>query len=129
MLVTGLQASGKSTLAAMAGDHLGAAVLGWDWVMAGLRLSPHSRPMIDDSWSDMVCREVGWTLVWQLATSELRRGRSVVLDGVARPEQIRRTRQLAAEEAADCVIVHTRCDNEPIQRIRIETRRRGIPGW
>ena len=129
VLVTGLQATGKSTLAAMAADHLGAPF--WPGIGSWPAYGCHhrTRPVVDDAWSDVVRREVGWTLVWQLATAELRRRRPVVLDGVARAEQIRRTRELAAEEAADCVIVHTRCDDETIQRARIETRTRGIPGW
>ena len=37
LLITGPPGTGKSSLAERAADHLGAAVLGWDWAMAGLR--------------------------------------------------------------------------------------------
>ena len=127
VLLTGLQGYGKSTLAAIAGDHLGATVLAWDSVMAALRLTPHTRPLIDDM--DLVSRrEVGWTLLWQLATSELRRERYVVLDGIARADEVRRTRELAAQHQADCLVVHARCDDLTMQKSRID-RKRAIPGW
>jgi sugar phosphate isomerase/epimerase len=52
-----------------------------------------------------------------------------VLEGVARSEEIRRTRDLAAEYDAECVVVHARCDDVAVQRARIDGRDRGIPGW
>ncbi len=128
ILVTGLQGSGKSTVAGWAGGHLDAVVFGWDWAMAGLARCPDLQTVLEDM-DRLAYRRVGWTLLWQLSTAELRRGRSVVLDGMARAEEVARTRQLARSHDAISMIVVARCDDLPAQRARIEGRRRDIPGW
>lgn len=87
VLVTGVPGSGKSTVADDAAHLLGAAVLAHDWVMGGLR--PFSA--IEAAMSDMDPpghRGVGWSILGALARAELRRGRPVVLDGVARTEEL-----------------------------------------
>jgi predicted kinase len=72
---------------------------------------------------------VGWSVIWNLAIAQLRLGRSVVIDAVATEEQATRTRALAAEEAAGCVVVLATCSDERIHRSRLEGRTRNIPGW
>ena len=127
VLVTGLQGTGKSTVADAAGTHLGAVVLAHDWAMSGLRPYPELQRALDDI--DAGHRQVGWSILAALARSELRRGRDVVFDGVARAPEIARCRDLAAEEQARLVVVVTECPDATLHRGRVEGRRRGIPGW
>ena len=72
---------------------------------------------------------MGWSLLWQFAQAQLRAGRSVVLDGVARDDEVAETRILAAQHGARCVVVLTSCADPRLHRTRMEGRQRGIPGW
>ncbi len=127
VLVTGLQGTGKSTIADAAGAHLGAAVLAHDWAMSGLRPYPELQGALDSI--DFGHRRVGWSILSALARSELRRGRHMVLDGIARGPEIARCRRLAAEELARPVVVLTECPDATVHRSRVEGRQRAIPGW
>jgi predicted kinase len=128
VLLTGPPATGKSTLADAAGAALDAPVLGWDWAMGGLTgfepLQAALRGMDRLSY-----RSVGWSILWNLATAQLRRGASVVLDGVARAPEVARTRELAGAEGATALVVATSCADAGLHRARVEGRQRGIPGW
>jgi hypothetical protein len=128
VLITGLQGSGKSTMAEVAGRALRAPVLGHDWAMSGLR--PHAE--VQDALETMGVRGhrgVGWSLLWALARSQLRLGSSVVLDGVARDAEVEGTRQVASEEGVGSLVVMTSCRDAGLHRSRVESRRREIPNW
>lgn len=128
VLVTGLPGTGKSTMADAAATTLGAAVLAHDWAMSGLR----PFPAVQDALAAMDPpghRPVGWSLLWALARSQLRRGLPVVLDGVARGPEVTGTRALGAEERARCLVVMTTCPDVDVHRARIEGRSRHIPHW
>jgi predicted kinase len=88
ILVSGPTGNGKSTLANAIATDLSCAVGSFDWLMSALR----SLPQVWDSVELPVehQREVGWRLLSRLAEQELRHGRSLVLDLVAR-EVARRT--------------------------------------
>lgn len=128
MLVTGVPGTGKSTVADAAGRHLGAAVFAHDWAMSGLRPYPELQHALDAT-DPPGHRAVGWSILGALARSELRRGRSVILDGVARSEEIGLCRRLADEETARLVLVATECSDVDLHRQRIEGRQRSIPEW
>jgi predicted kinase len=128
LLITGVPGSGKSSLARVAADELGCAVLGHDWTMAGLRAFP---PV----WEQMKAlggtefRSVGWSIMWNLSRAQLREGRSVVLDGVARTAEAQSARGFAQESDARCLVVLTVIDDASLHRSRVEGRRRDIPNW
>lgn len=128
VLITGLQGSGKTTMAEVAGRALGAPVLGHDWAMSGLRPFTEIQDALD-TMGPRGHRGVGWSLLWALARSQLRLGSSVVLDGVARDPEVQETRRVAAEEGAGTLIVMTSCDDAGLHRVRVEGRERGIPNW
>jgi hypothetical protein len=128
VLVTGLPGTGKSTMAGVAAVELGAPVLGHDWAMSGLRPYPEVQEALD-AMGLRGHRGVGWSILWALARSQLRRGQPVVLDGVARAPEVAETRALAREEGAPSFVVLAECSDSEAHRSRIEGRRRGIPGW
>ena len=128
LLVTGPPGTGKSTLAEAAADTLGAPVLAWDWVMAGMTRFDGIQAALRDM-DRLAHRWVGWSILWNLAVAQLRHGRSVVLDGVARGPEVDGTRRTAADTGARCVIAVTSCRDVAAHRERIEGRVRGIPGW
>jgi predicted kinase len=128
VLVTGLPGTGKSTMADVAAAELGAPVLGHDWAMSGLRPYPELQEALD-AMGLRGHRGVGWSILWALARSQLRRRHSVVLDGVARAPEVAGTRAVANGEGASSFVVMTECSDPGLHRSRIEGRQRGIPGW
>jgi predicted kinase len=128
VLVTGLPGTGKSTVAGEVGRILGAAVVGHDWVMSGLRPFADIQVVLDQM-DPSGHRVVGWSVLQALARSQLRLGRSVVLDGVARSTEIDQCRRTADQEGAALVVIATRCSDLGAHRSRIETREREIPDW
>jgi predicted kinase len=128
VVVTGVQGTGKSTVAAAAGEVLHSPVLGHDWAMSGLR--PYES--LEQSLEMMgpgARRAVGWSLLCALARSQLRHNRSVVLEGVAGEVKLTNCRHVANEEGSSMALIVTRCDDLTVLRSRIEVRRRSIPNW
>ncbi len=128
VLVTGLPGTGKSTMAEAVSTLLDAPVLSHDWAMSGLRPFGTIQKAMDVM-SPPGHQQVGWSLLGALARSQLRRGSSVVLDGVARTPQIEVLRSLAEEEGAELVVLMTECSDPSVHRSRLEARERGIPDW
>jgi len=128
VLVTGLQGTGKSTVAGIAANLLGAPLIAHDWAMSGLRPFPEVRAALD-AMEPPGHGRVGWSLLRALARSELRRGSSVVLDGVARAPEVEALRLFAEEEGALYLVVMTECSDLELHRSRVIGRDRGIPGW
>ena len=126
-LVTGLQGTGKSTVAAVAADVLGTAVIAHDWAMSGLRTYPAIQAALDDM--DGGHRDVGWSILAALARAQLVENRSVVLDGVARAAQREQCGALARDVGASFVVITTTCSDSSVHRSRIVGRRRLIPNW
>jgi predicted kinase len=115
-------------MAAVAASCLGAPVLAWDWVMAGLTpFAPIQEAL--RGLDHPTYMRVGWSMLRNLAVAQLREGRSAVLDGAARLPEIEATRELAAAEGVPFAVVVTRCRDRELHRSRVEGRTRGIPGW
>jgi predicted kinase len=105
VVVTGLPGTGKSTMAHHAGEILNANVLSHDWAMSGIRPFPEVEAAIAEI--HLGSRQVGWSILGALGQAELRRGRYVILDGVARNPDIEECKSLATEEQAVLVVVDT----------------------
>jgi predicted kinase len=128
VLVTGLQGTGKSTVAGSVADILGAPVIAHDWAMSGLRPFPELQEAMDTMEPPGHGR-VGWSLLRAVGRSQLRCGSSVILDGVARAPQVEKLRLLAEEEGAQFFAIMTECSDPDLHRFRVESRDRGIPDW
>jgi predicted kinase len=128
ILVTGLQGTGKSTVAGIVANLLGAPLIAHDWAMSGLRPFPEVQAALDTMEPPGHGR-VGWSVLRALAQSELRRGVSTVLDGVARAPQLEELRLLAEEEGVRFLVIMTECSDPELHRSRVDGRDRGIPGW
>jgi hypothetical protein len=103
-------------------------VLGWDWAMAALTGFDDLQAVLR-TMDPARHRAVGWSILGSLALAQLRSGRSVILDGVARAAEVAGCRRLAADAGAECIVVVTACSDPEVHRSRIEGRTRGIPGW
>jgi predicted kinase len=128
VLVTGLQGTGKSTVAEEAARLLETSVLSHDWVMSGLRPFEGIQRELE-SMEPPGHQIVGWAILGALARAQLRRGSSVVLDGMARATDAERCRQVAEQENSRLVVILTECADAEVHRSRIEDRHRGIPNW
>ena len=128
VVCTGPPGTGKSTIAGALARQAGATVVGWDWVMGAMTWCAPVQDALA-SLDHESHRRIGWSIMWNLAEAQLRLGRSVVLDGVARFNEVRESRDLAARLDARCVVVLTACADRERLRRRVEGRDRSIPGW
>jgi predicted kinase len=128
LLVTGLPGSGKTRVAEAVAHDLRAAVVGHDWVMAALRAQPELWETMQ-TFDRVRFRTVGWSIMWNIAAAQLRAGRSVILDGVARQPEVSRTRDVAKSCDAFLFVVLCTIDDADLHKQRIDERIRAIPGW
>jgi hypothetical protein len=103
-------------------------VFAWDWFMGALTpFEPVQRAF--QEMDVETYRSVGWALLFQQARAQLRRSVTVVLDGLARDGEISSVRSLARELDVRSLVVLTSCTDLRVQKSRIDSRSRGIPGW
>lgn len=122
IVFSGLPGSGKSTLADTAGSRLGIPVFAADWLLGSL--TPFGGYHLDG------LLDIGAELLTALALRQLELGQSAVLDYPAEDPAIRaRWRSLAERAGADFKVVVCHCPDAEVHRGRLESRKRGIPGW
>lgn len=127
VLVSGWTGAGKSTIADLVAADLDATVAGFDWVMSGLRAIPEIWDVVELPVERQ--RRIGWNLLSRVAEQQLRRGRSCVLDLVAREEPRTEWEDMATRHGARFEVIECICSDEAVHRSRVEGRRRDIPGW
>lgn len=127
IVVTGSTGTGKSTLAEGIAGRLGATVISFDWLMSALRAEPAVWAAVEFPVEQQ--RRVGWNLLSRVATQQLRRNRSCVLDLVAREEPRREWERLAHDHDSSLAVIECVCSDAAIQRDRVTGRDRGIPDW
>jgi predicted kinase len=128
VVVAGVPGTGKSAVAEVVAGLTRASVLGHDWAMSALRPYPALQRALDHM-EPPGHRTVGWAIVTTLAREQLRSGRSVVVDGVARAPELALCREAARCESARMVVISTSCSDRGLHRSRIEGRQRLIPDW
>jgi predicted kinase len=127
VLVSGWTGAGKSTIADAIATELSCVVGSFDWLMSGLRSFHEVWEVVEDPVERQ--RAVGAVLLSRLAEQELRRGRDVVLDLVARERPRQEWATLADRYEARYSVVECVCSDPAVHRDRVEGRRRDIPGW
>jgi predicted kinase len=128
VIFTGVPGTGKSTLADEIARDLGAAVVNWDWLVAGLTRFPDVQHVLDGLDRDTY-RDVGYSLMSQMVEKQLRNGQPVVLDCVVRERARAQWSAIAAEHDSPVFVVECICSDIEVHRTRIEGRIRAIPGW
>lgn len=116
----GLPGTGKTTLARLVADRLGATYLRIDTIEQALR---SSMALADD------VGPAGYAVAYAICETNLTLGRAVVADCV-NPLQVTRAawRDVAARTAAPIVEIEVICSDEAEHRRRVESREIDIPG-
>jgi predicted kinase len=122
IVVAGLPAAGKTTLATDLGRALRCAVVGVDPVEAAIwRAGIAPGPETHDA---------AYLVAEALAADQLALGLHVIVDAVNGPEEARaRWRVLAARTGSDLRFIMVECGDEALYRQRVQGRRRRIEGF
>lgn len=123
IVVSGPQATGKTTLALAVGRMVGAPVFSRDPLMAVLFESRPRWPRMRPGWMP----ETGFKLQTALLARQLELGQSTVLECVATPAIRRHWREMTLEGGYRFVSVECICTDVAVHRARFEQRRHRPP--
>jgi predicted kinase len=121
---SGPPGTGKSTLSEMLATRTGAPAFAADWHMGALKPTGLLH-LLDAAGYEVVY----FNLVETLVIRQLRLGLSAITDSIVPPEVEARWRALAADYGATFSLIECTCSDVDLHRTRVETRKRGIPGW
>ncbi len=126
IVFSGLPGTGKSSIAEAVGRALGIPVFAKDHLEAVmLRSGIFPKVLLENNLG-----YIGYDLLGVLAERQLLLGQSAILDCVASFERIRtHWRDLAVKNGAHWRVIECYCSEPMIHRQRLESRKRGIPGW
>jgi predicted kinase len=116
--------TGKSTLSERLAVATGTPAFAADWYMGALRPSGAIYTIEADAFDRLY-----FDLVETLVIRQLRLGLSAITDCVLPAETEARWKSLAEEYGAAFHVVECTCSDVELHRTRVETRKRGIPGW
>jgi predicted kinase len=125
--ISGVQCTGKTTLARALAQRMGAALLSRDPMMAvllegGLPVAGLKRPAVAP------VPQLGYELQSAVLCMQLEVGRSVVLECVAEPSVRDGWRRTAEEHGAGFAAVETTCSDPETHRSRFEDRGNALVG-
>lgn len=122
VVMTGLPATGKSTIGAAIAEASGAVLIAHDITEAALLRAKVARPGPTVAPS--------YDVIHALAREQLGVGKAVVLDSVVGRSRFRDPQLAIANDfGVPFLVIECVCSDEVVHRQRVETRRRAIPGW
>lgn len=123
IILGGLPASGKSTIAQALAVRIGACYLRVDTVEQAIR-SATPPSAVDD------VGPAGYVTLYRLAADNLRLGHTVIVDSVNAIEITRQAfRDVAKKTGSRSLEVEVVCSDAAMHRLRAETRRSTVEGW
>ena len=119
ILIGGIPGTGKTTLATEISRRLGIAYFSKDLLESAL--------IGKGICSIKELNGVGYVLMERIAVSELKLGRSVILDCVASYKRV--NEHWTSFKTKEIRYIECICSDEELHKIRLESRERNIPNW
>ncbi|TCC65803.1 hypothetical protein E0H73_02400 [Kribbella pittospori] len=124
IVFTGLPGTGKSTLAEALAVEAATPVFAGDWLLGALK--PHG---VLGGLSRQSFLAMYYDLLETLVRRQLMLAQSAIVDCLIDDSVADRWEKVATEYDARLRLIECVCTDEAEHRLRLEGRRRGIPGW